>query len=196
MGEIMSKALRIRDYPYYITDTGDVYSRLEYRSGRIKKLKPSMTKKGYMRADLRHLNKKQAFAVHRLVAEAFIPNPENKSDVNHKNGIKTDNRVENLEWATRKENIQHSWRMGMSHVSKSCVKKGDCGVKSRNHKALYQIKNGVIINKFYGTHEAKRITGINQSNICACCNGSRNHAGGYQWKYVDAVNELKGTKNE
>ena len=46
MGEIMSKALRIRDYPYYITDTGDVYSRLEYRSGRIKKLKPSMTKKG------------------------------------------------------------------------------------------------------------------------------------------------------
>lgn len=81
-------------------------------------LKQSFDKQGYPRVGISLGNyKNKTIKTHRLVAENFIPNPMLKSDVNHKNGIKTDNRVENLEWCTRQENIRHSWKKGLSKFS-------------------------------------------------------------------------------
>ena len=93
---------------YQISSLG----RIRNSYGRI--LKPETSRNGYKRITLWDRKKYQ---IHRLVAIAFIPNPENKETVNHKNGIKTDNSVENLEWNTRSENSKHAYAIGLKKVS-------------------------------------------------------------------------------
>jgi hypothetical protein len=94
---------------YSITRDGKVYSHKRKRF-----LNPTNLK-GYKRVKLRDSNNNQKISnqlIHRLVAKAFIPNPNNKLEINHKNSIRDDNRVDNLEWATRSENNQHAWTYG------------------------------------------------------------------------------------
>lgn len=81
-------------------------------------MKGTAHREGYFFFALRKDNICKNVPAHRMVAKAFIPNPENKPQVNHINGIKTDNRSENLEWNTAKENIRHSWKNGMSSIKK------------------------------------------------------------------------------
>ena len=88
---------------YKINKRGEVFSLI-----RNKTLKPHTRRHGYYAVELNS----KAFSVHRLVAQTFIPNPLNKPFVNHINGIKTDNRIENLEWCTQSENCKHSFRIG------------------------------------------------------------------------------------
>lgn len=72
-------------------------------------LKPDISYNGYLKVNLRYNGKGRKFSIHRLIATYFIPNPENKKTVNHINGIRTDNRIENLEWATHSENVKHGF---------------------------------------------------------------------------------------
>lgn len=176
------KALRIKDFPdYYITDTGDVYSRnfSKNPNGRIKRLKPLHSKDGYYRIAFMKGKKHYTKSIHRLVAEAFIPNPENKRTVNHKNGIKSDNRVENLEWNTYSENLYHKHRV----LGYKGTMLGKTGSRCPNSKTVLQVKDGKIIAKFAGCHEAERQTNIMYQHIADCCRGIRKTAGGFQWRY-------------
>ena len=84
-----------------------------------KMLSPQITKKGYLRLGLTLNDIKNNHQIHRLVAINFIDNPENKEQVNHKNGIKTDNRIENLEWVTNLENTQHAFKLGLKYRHKN-----------------------------------------------------------------------------
>ena len=181
----MTKAFRIKNHPdYYITDTGDVYSRKIYRNNpncRIKKQTPEKDKYGYLMIELWKDNKPYIKKIHRLVAEAFIPNPENKPQVNHKNGIKTDNRVENLEWATASENAKHAYKVLGRVNSKGML--GKTGILNKKSKTVLQIKDDKIIAKFYGIQEAARQTGLYASNITKCCKNNLAHTGGYKWCY-------------
>ena len=93
---------------YQVGSFGNVKS---LRKGRL--LKPH-NRNGYLHAILCKNGTHKTQKIHRLVGKAFIPNPENKREINHKNSIRDDNKVQNLEWCTRKENVRHSWRVGTS----------------------------------------------------------------------------------
>lgn len=128
--------------------------------------------RGYLKVQLRKNGKSKTYYVHRLVAEAFIPNPNNLPEVNHKNEFeKGNNKVDNLEWCSTIYNANYGTRVEriIQKISKPviCVETGT------------EYKNGKI---------ASKETGINYKNINACCRGVRHRptAGGYHWKFKDA----------
>lgn len=87
-----------------------------------KEVKFYLSNNGYMRTTLYSKNKQTTITQHRILAQNFIPNPENKTQVNHKNGVKHDNRLENLEWATPQENTIHSFSAGLQKPTRPCKK--------------------------------------------------------------------------
>jgi hypothetical protein len=137
---------------------------------------------GYMVAYLNKSGKKHNFRVHRLVAKAFIPNLKNKPQVNHKDGNKTNNNVENLEWCTNGENQIHAFQNGLNHH------KSLFGCDNPTSKEIIMCDlNGNEIERFGSITEASRTIGIPDTNIITVAKGTKGHktAGGYVWKYAN-----------
>lgn len=165
---------------YMVSNTGKIkrLSRVVENKGsysgkyilKEKEMKLHFNKDGYAIVNLSKNNTKKAIKVHRLVAEAFIPNPNEYFEINHINEIKDDNRVENLEWCDRKYNVNYGLRNKKTSISES--------------KEIIQLDlSNNILNKFYGIREASRNTKIQHSHIAECCMGKRKTAGGFKWKY-------------
>lgn len=117
-------------------------------------------------------------SIHRFVAKAFIENPLDKPQVNHINGVRADNRVENLEWVTARENLMHA-RVCLPRKA-MVVKKG-----RNSPRAIPVVQysiTGQIIAEYGAIIEAARSTGVHSGDISSCCSGRRKTAGGFVWK--------------
>lgn len=173
---------------YKVSNEGDVYSIRNHRC-----LKPKLSKVGYCRVGLSVNGKVKVVGIHRLVALAFIDNPQNKPTVNHINEIKTDNRVENLEWATNKEQNIHGTRIERAKRNtnykarnidyKSVADKHDytrldmCG---RKKTSVY--KDGIFIKTFNSQKEAAEFTKVSMAKVSECVNGKIKRCKGFQFR--------------
>ena len=175
MDKISISFYKIKDFPnYYISKSGRV---LNSSTGRIKSEKSD--KYGYLVTDFYVKNKCYSKKIHRLLAEIFIPNPEGKPQVNHINGIKYDNRIENLEWCTSSENISHSYKF-LGRKGALLGKKGKNNPLSKKVKQI-NIKTSEVVKIWDSVTDAKEFLKI--YHIGDVCNNKRPTAGGFKWEY-------------
>ena len=160
---------------YQVSNFGRVKS-LNYHRQKIERLMAlSPYPHGYLKVHLFKDGKGKRFFVHRLVAQAFIPNPKNLATVNHKDENPSNNVVTNLEWLSNADNLRYGEHY--ARLSK---------ILTNNPKKCKQVfcftKEGEFVAKYPSLHEASRQTKITLSNICMCCQGKRDLAGGFKWK--------------
>lgn len=164
LGRIMSVGRTFR--------TGKNGTRLCVLSDSIKKT--VVNNKRYLRVSLNKNGKLKSFLVHRLVAQAFIPNPDNLPEINHKNEVKSCNEVSNLEWCTTKYNINYTgayeWNMLKAWEA---VRKPIIQMDMEDN----------FIKEWDSAIVAGKTLGLSQGNISSCCLGKRNKCGNFKWKY-------------
>lgn len=158
----------IKDFEslYEISTKGRVRS-LCGRYGKNRIVKLGNGSRGYLNVCLCNKGKQTTRNVHRIVAETFLPNPENLPCVNHKDENRKNNNVDNLEWCSYYHNNVYGERLTKSALKQS--------------KPVRCIETGII---YAGGCAAQRATGIGQSRISSCCRGKQKSAGGYHWEFV------------
>lgn len=162
MNEIW-KEIKNYEGHYKISSFGNVCSK-------VKQLKPFYNGKGYLYVNICKDGKRETIAVHRLVGLAFIDNPENKPQINHIDGIKTNNNVLNLEWVDNSENVKHAYENNL--------------MVSIGLPVIQCTKDNVHIERFESISNASKFSGIGYMSIRKCCMKERKTAGGYIWKFA------------
>ena len=157
---------------YEVSNLGNVKS---LRSGKL--LKQANNREGYKLVCLTIKGKSRSFSVHRLVALAFIPNPENLPEINHKDETHDNNCADNLEWCTRKYNLNYgTYKERMSKTQK------EAGTHNKSVSA-YDKKTFKFVKSYDSITEAENELGIGKNCISQCLRGKQKTAGGYIWKY-------------
>lgn len=178
--------MKMIDDRYAVTEDGRVYDTVKQRYKTL-----TLGGNGYYRVNLGY----KVVSVHRLVATAYLENPENKPTVNHKNGVRTDNRVVNLEWATYKENNLHAWRvLATEERRKANGHKNGCftvghavtdeirrKMSDRKKKPIRCVETGKI---YSCALEASYESRVGKQCITSAANGRCKTAGGYHYEYV------------
>lgn len=156
---------------YEVSKEGCVRSTPRNGNGyKAKTMSKSIDSDGYEVFKARNKDKVRTLKVHRVVAEVYVPNPENKPQVNHKDGNKENNHYSNLEWVTNSENIRHAKANGLQ-------------CECPNRKPVCQMTNsGKVLNVFPSLKAAEEETGIGWTGISAVIRNKRKTAGGYYWK--------------
>lgn len=156
---------------YEVSNFGRVKS---FRFGKERILKPGINKGGYFFVVLYKNGKKKNHLVHRLVAEAFLPNPDNLPEVNHKDENPQNNNIENLEWCS------HSYNINFGTRNKRVAAKNTNGKCSKT--VLQYDLEGNLIREWKSVTECGR-NGYNQGHVAECCNGKRKTHKGFIWRY-------------
>lgn len=143
---------------------------------------PTIRKDGYYKVDLYDNGQRSSKRISRLVAEAFIPNPDHKPQVNHIDGNKLNNDISNLEWVNNSENMLHAFRTGLAkpHPSYGMLGKKNPNGGSKGNPIIC-VETGV---RYKSAADAERQTGIPDSCICDCLKGHCDHAHGLHFTYV------------
>lgn len=176
---------------YQVSNMGNVRSVTHttvHRDGKVvryegKMLTPHNGDRGYKFVNLSKNGIVNLANVHRLVAETFLPKDDGKNVVNHKDGNKHNNTVENLEWVTYSENSKHAVRNGLLDMEPFIA----AGSTARKKKIAQIDASGKTIKVFDSAAEAARQLGLSKGNISSCANGVRKTSGGYRWQFVQGV---------
>jgi hypothetical protein len=143
-------------------------------------MKPTTNKNGYKYVVLKKDGKFKGFTIHGLVARAFLERDPLRTEINHKDGIKTNNNVSNLEWVTHSENEKHAIATGLMDMAK--IQR--ISAEKRRKPVKQMGEDGNVIAVFGSATEASKVLGIYRRSIARCCEGEYKHAGGYRWQFA------------